>query len=78
MGERLMDAEDGLALGDEEPGEVLGEMAALAVVGEEVAVAGHGVAEHSGEFDNHWYDQMLCTPKAPEETRVGMCRFFLF
>src|SRR6266545_6437685 len=78
VGERLMDAEDGLALGDEEPGEVLGEMAALAVVGEEVAVSGHGVANHGGEYDNPWHDQMLRTPTAPEEIRVGMRRFYLF
>jgi len=78
VGERLVDAEDGLALGDEEAGEVLGEVAALAVVGEEVAVSGHGIANHGGEFDNPWHDQMLRTPTAPEGIRAAMRRFYLF
>ena len=76
--ERLMDAEDGLALRDEEPGEVLGEVAALALVGEEVAVLGYCITDYRGEFDNSWHDQMLRTPSAPERIGVGMRRFYLF
>src|SRR5437764_949460 len=34
--DRLMDAEDGLTLGDEKPGQVFGEVTALALVGEQV------------------------------------------
>ena len=73
-----IDPEDGLALGDHQSGEVLGEMPALAFVGEEVAVLGHGVLNHRGEFDDPWHDQMLRSPTAPEAIRVEMSRFYLF
>ena len=78
LGELVVDAEDGLALGDEEAGEVLGEMAALALVGEEVAVPGHGVLDHRGEFDDPWHDQMLRSPTAPEQIRAEMGDFTYF
>ena len=67
LGELAVDAEDGLALGDEQAGEVLGEVAALALVGEEVAVLGQGVLDHLGKFDDPWHEQMLRTPSAPGE-----------
>jgi hypothetical protein len=45
LGELVMDAQDGLPLGDEEPGEVRGEVATLALVGEEIPVLSQGVLE---------------------------------
>ena len=78
LGELVVDAEDGLALGDEEAGEVLGEVAALALVGEEVAVLGQGVLDELGEFDDPWHDQMLRSPTAPEQIGGETGRFCLF
>src|SRR5512142_2667801 len=56
LGELVMDAQDGLPLGDEEPGEVLGEVAALALVSEEITVLSQGVLDDPGELDDPWHD----------------------
>ena len=58
LGELVVDAQDGLALGDHQPGEVLGEVPPLGLVGEEVAELGEGVPDDLGEFDDAWHDQM--------------------
>lgn len=76
--ERLVDAEDRLPLGHEEAGQVLGEVPALAFVGEKVRELGHGLAYHGWEFDNRCHDEMLHSPTAPEQIRVGLRRFYLF
>ena len=78
LGELVMDAQDGLPLGDEQSGEVFGEVAALALVGEEVAVLVQGVLNDLGEFDDPWHDDMLRSPTAPEPIRGKMERFYLF
>jgi len=76
--ELVVDAQDGLPLGDEEPGEVFGEVATLAFVGEEVAVLSQGILDQLGEFDDPRHDRMLRSPKAPERFGVETSRFCLF
>src|SRR4051794_39867128 len=79
LGELIVDAEDGLALGDEEAGEVFGEVATLALVGEEVAVLVQGIPDELGELDNSWHEQMLRGPTTPGENgaKSGPSTLFL-
>jgi hypothetical protein len=77
LGEFVMDAQDGLALGDEQTSEVLGEVAALRLIGEEIAVLVHGFLDERGVFDNTWHDQMLRDPTAPEQIEAKTGRFCL-
>src|SRR5512142_907383 len=78
LGELVMDAQDGLPLGDEEPGQVLGEVAALALVSEEITVLSQGVLDDPGELDDPWHDQMLRSPTAPERMRAKRADFAYF
>ena len=73
LGELVVDAEDGLPLGDEETGEVFGEVTTLALVGEEVAVLGQGILDELGELDDSWHEQMLRSPTAQRkiEDEIG-------
>jgi hypothetical protein len=59
LSELVMDAQDGLALGDDESGEILGEVPPLALVDEEVAVVVQGVLDELGELDDARHDRML-------------------
>jgi hypothetical protein len=58
LGEFVVDAQDGLPLGDHQPGEVFGEVPPLRLVVEEVAELGECVLDDLGEFDDAWHDQM--------------------
>jgi hypothetical protein len=78
LSEFAVDAQDGLALGDEEAGEVLGEMAALALVGEEVGVPVHGVLNDLGKLDDAWHEQMLHSPTAPGKNQAESAPYPLF
>ncbi len=78
LGKLVMDAQDGLALGDHQAGQVLGEVAALGLVGEEIAVLFQGVLDELGELNNPWHDHMLRIPSAPEQIAGETGLFSLF
>jgi hypothetical protein len=76
--ELVMDAQDGLPLGDDQAREVFGEVAALTLVGEEVAVLGQSLLDEPGELDDAWHDRMPRSPTAPEQIEGKAGRITLF
>jgi hypothetical protein len=76
--EFAVDAQNGLAPGDEEAGQIPGEVIPLAVVGEEIGVPVRGIMNDLGERDSVRDEQVLRSPTAPVNNRAEQAQSTLF